>query len=146
MSHFTSLELEITDRDSLIAGLQALGFKDIEVHANGALMNTYWKSMNKPTSANVIVRCPNNYGGIGRSDIGFALVDGKYQMICDEYELRKGATWCSQKDFTTAVKIEYGVAVATKAAIAKGMQVTRERANDGRVQLKMVSQKQVVRR
>ena len=146
MSHFTSLELQISDRDSLIAGLQAIGFKDIEIHANGSLMNTYWKSMNEPTTANVIVRCPNNQGSIGRSDVGFVLVDGKYQMICDEYELRKGMTWSSQKEFTTAVKIEYGVAVATKAAIAKGMQVTRERTNDGRVQLKMIPQKQVVRR
>ena len=146
MSHFTSLELQISDRDSLIAGLQAIGFKDIEVHANRSLMNTYWKSMNKPTTANVIVRCPNNKGAIGRSDVGFVLIDGKYQMICDEYELRKGVTLASQKDFTTAVKIEYGVAVATKAAIAKGMQVTRERTNDGRVQLKMIPQKIVSRR
>ena len=146
MSHFTSLELEISDRDSLIAGLQAIGFKDIEVHVNGALMNTRWQSMNKPTKANVIVRCQNNEGAIGRSDVGFVLVDGKYQVICDEYELSKGMTWKTQKDFTTAVKIEYGVAVATKAAIAKGMQVTRERANDGRVQLKMVPQKVVARR
>ena len=140
MSHFANIELEITDVQCLKTALEALGLTNIETHLLAEPLQTYWSDK---ATANVIVRYAKN-PAIGRSDIGFQLVNGKYQMLADDYELRKGMNW-NEATFTTAVKVEYGIAAATKAAKAKGMNVVRE-TNNGRVQLRLTPQRVMARR
>lgn len=143
MSHFTALELQIKDPKALEDGLRALGF-NVESHDKAQALNTAWASITSG-SAEIIVRCANN-SAIGRADIGFKKGDdGNWSMVADDYELRKGRKW-NESSLLSAVKVEYGVAVATKAAIASGMTVSRQLSNDGKVQLRMVPQKLAVRR
>lgn len=143
MSHFSSVELQIKDREALEAALKTIGF-EIESHKTAQALNTHWSSMTSG-AAQIIVRCSNPKNQIGRADIGFLQDGDVWKLVADDYELRQSRVWTEQS-LTSKIKVEYGVAVATKAAIAKGMMVDRLTTSDGKVQLKLTQQTLVSRR
>jgi hypothetical protein len=87
MSHFTTLQTQITDTDALVKALADLGFDRVEVNATAQHLYGY-QGDHRPETAEVVIRREH----IGRmsNDIGFKrLADGSFEAIISEYDRKK---------------------------------------------------------
>jgi hypothetical protein len=84
MSHFTCIQTQIKNQDTLIKALADVGFKNIEVHETAQHLYGYQGDVRKQT-AEVIIR--RHYVGIHSNDIGFKRQeDGRFEAIISEYD------------------------------------------------------------
>ena len=131
MSHYTSIALEIRDRDALVAALADLGLSIVEVHDEPAHLHGYEADV-RPEKAEVIIR--REHVGPLSNDIGFRKTDaGTYEAIVSEYDQGSGygADWRSR------LLQRYGRHVAVANLTKKGFRVQREEMREGKLHLVM---------
>lgn len=84
MSHYSKIETQIVERDSLLKALYDMGYSNIEVHEKAQHLYGYQGDL-RPEQANVIIR--RKYISGESNDIGFRLTaEGTYQAIVSEYD------------------------------------------------------------
>ena len=127
MSHYTSITLEIRDRDSLVAALADLGLSEVEVHDTPQHLYGYEGDV-RPEKAEVIVR--REHVGPLSNDIGFRKTDaGTYEAIVSEYDQGHGYG----TDWRQRTLQRYGRHVAVARLAKRGFRVVREEARDGKL-------------
>jgi hypothetical protein len=124
MSHYTSITLEIRDRDALVAALTDLGIGKVEVFERPQAIHGYGGQTRR---AEVVLRNVGYYGG----DIGFRrTMDGRYEAVMDQDdEQQLGRDWRSR------LLQRYGRHVAVAKLAQKGFRVVREEASGGKLHL-----------
>lgn len=127
MSHFTQIELEIRDRDALVAALADLGLTAAEVHDQPQHLYGYEGDV-RPEKAEVIIR--REHVGTLSNDIGFCKTgSGAYEAIVSEYDQANGYG----QDWRNRLLQRYGRHVAVAKLAKKGFRVVREEARDGKL-------------
>jgi hypothetical protein len=127
MSHYTTIMLEIRDRDALVAALADLGLHEVEVHDQPQHLLGYEGDV-RPEQAEVIIR--REHVGPLANDIGFRRADdGTYEAIVSEYDQGHGYDqgWRGQ------LMQRYGRHVAVAKLEKKGFRVVREESHDGKL-------------
>ena len=124
MSHFTTVALEIRDRDALIVALGDLGIGKVEVFETPQPINGY---DGQTRMAEVIIRGVGYYGG----DLGFRKTDdGRYEAVLDQDDERQfGQAWRNR------LTQRYGRHVAVAKLQKKGFRVVREEMCEGKLHL-----------
>jgi hypothetical protein len=92
MSHYSKIDTQIVECDSLVKALQEMGYKDIEVHEKAQNLFGYQGDV-RPEQANVIIR--RKHISLESNDIGFRLTaQGTYEAIVSEYDQELlGSDW-----------------------------------------------------
>ena len=114
MSHFSTVAVNFTDRDALLAALQAMGFSPL-VHQTAVQLQNSWGTATAEHKAEIII--PAEVLG-SKADIGFAWRDDAWQLIADDYELDEHG----QQHFKRELALNYALIQAQAA----GYQVIRE--------------------
>lgn len=131
MSHYTSIQLEIRDRDALVAALADLGFAEVEVHERPRHLRGF-EGDRRSQKAEVIIR--RRHLGDVSNDIGFRRTpSGTYDAIISEYDQEEGYG----ADWRNRLMQRYGRHVAVNRLQKKGFRVVREEARDGKLHLVM---------
>ncbi len=127
MSHYTSIALEIRDRDALVAALADLGLDKVEVHNQPQHLYGYEADV-RPEKAEVIVR--RDHVGPLSNDIGFRkTASGAFEAVISEYDQQNGYG----QDWRNRLLQRYGRHVAVAKLAKKGFRVVREEARDGKL-------------
>jgi hypothetical protein len=92
MSHYSKIDTQIVECESLVKALREMGYKRIEVHEKAENLIGYQGDV-RPEKANVIVR--REYISPESNDIGFRLTSqGTYEAIVSEYDQELlGSDW-----------------------------------------------------
>lgn len=119
MSHYTTIETKIRDREALLLALADLGYPTVETHEQPAHLFGYMGE-ERPELAHVIIRRAQ-IGNLS-NDIGFARDEaGCYRAIVSEYDSREhGADWQRR------LAVRYGYHATVRAAQRHGFRVTSE--------------------
>lgn len=124
MSHYTSIALEIRDREALVAALGDLGIGKVEVHASPQPIRGYDGQTRR---AEVILRGVGYYGG----DVGFRRTrDGRFEAVLDQDDEQQLG-----RDWRNRLLQRYGRHVAVARLQKKGFRVVREEAREGKLHL-----------
>lgn len=84
MSHYSKIETQIVEKESLLKALRDMGYSNIEVHDKAQNLFGY-KGDVRPEQANIIIR--RKYISRESNDIGFRLTSkGTYEAIVSEYD------------------------------------------------------------
>lgn len=130
MSHYTQIELEFTDGESLKRALEQIGFLgNVECYATPQNLYGYHGDL-RQQKAHIIIR--RVHIGHASNDIGFErLPNGKYVAHISEYDAKKyGKEWIGK------LKQFYGCEVAIKGAVRQGWNVySKAKKQDGTVQV-----------
>jgi hypothetical protein len=118
MSHFTRVRTTLRDLDALVAALNAVGFRDVEVHDRPQALHGF-QGDSRPERAEVIIR--RRYISRLSNDIGFGRQpDGSFEAIVSEFDRRRyGEAWLSEltRSYSYAATLRYaeshGFEVAT---------------------------------
>lgn len=119
MSHFTSIQTQIKDADSLVKALADVGFQQVEMHSTAQPLYGY-EGDRRADTAEVIIRRQQ----IGRlsNDIGFKRQsDGTFQAIISDYDRRRHS-----QDWLNQVTQRYGYHHLMATAPAEGFAIEQE--------------------
>jgi hypothetical protein len=111
MSHFSTVQVTYTDLDALQAALAASGY-GFTLHQTAQQLRNDWGTATDEHRAELVVTIPGS-----RAEVGFALRDGAWHLIADDYELM-----CHADSFKQELALNY----ATVQAQRLGYQVVRE--------------------
>jgi hypothetical protein len=133
MSHYSEVQIEITDEGCLVAALGRLGFGGkVEVHKEAQALYGYQGDV-RAQKAHVIIR--RQHVGPAANDLGFERQpDGKYRIWVSDYDRKYNKyddTWMGR------LKQSYGVEKAKAEAKKKGYRVSEQKLDDGRIRLVM---------
>ncbi|WP_231607072.1 MULTISPECIES: DUF1257 domain-containing protein [Crocosphaera] len=120
MSHFSTIKTQYNNRKVLLQSLKNMGLKVTE-HQQPVQLNTTWNS--QAVAHLVVERSQIN----SSSDIGFLNEEGSYQLVCDDYDLRRS----NRPNFKQELGTNYAVATAQKL----GYRVQQQETVDGQVQI-----------
>jgi Protein of unknown function (DUF1257) len=126
MSHFAQIQTAITDRESLLKTLAALGLESVSEYATAKPLNNYYQTKDAET-AHIIVAIPKL-----QAELGFRLEGNSYIVIGDDWELDR---YLGQNFIKSKLMGEYAHQVVVKQAEALrpklgNYQITRE-VNNG---------------
>jgi len=131
VSHYTTIQLEIRDRDALVAALADLGFGRVEVHDQPQHLHGYEDHV-RPEKAEVIIR--RKHVGPMSNDIGFRRTKtGAFEAIISEYDAGEGHGF----RWRNRLMQRYGRHAAVAKLAKKGFRVVREETLDGKLHLVM---------
>jgi len=126
MSHFTSIALEIREKDALVAALNDLGFGNVEVHESPQPIRGYGGQTRR---AEIIIRGIGYYTG----DVGFRRTkDGRFEAVLDQDDEHQLG-----RDWRNRLLQRYGRHVAVAKLEKKGFRVVREETREGKLHLVM---------
>jgi hypothetical protein len=119
MSHYSKIETQIVEVDSLLKALAEMGYGEVEVHDSPQRLYGYQGDM-REEKANVIIRRKNV--SQESNDIGFRKTDsGPYEAVISEYDQELlGSEWLNQvsqlyAEYAVVSKLsEQGFSVAEK--------------------------------
>ncbi len=120
MSHFSTIKTQYNNRKVLLKSLSNMGLKVTE-HEQPVRLNTTWNS--QAVAHLVVERSQIN----SSSDIGFLYEEGSYQLVCDDYDLRRS----TRPNFKQELGSNYAVATAQKL----GYRVKQQGTVNGQVQI-----------
>lgn len=84
MSHYSKIETQIMEKESLLKALHDLGYTDIEMHDQAQNLFGYQGDV-RPEQANIIIR--RKFISPESNDVGFKLTaEGTYEAIVSEYD------------------------------------------------------------
>jgi hypothetical protein len=131
MSHYSEVQIELTDEGCLVAALSRLGFNGkVEVHREAQSLNGYQGDV-RAQKAHIIIR--RQHVGQAANDLGFERQpDGKYMVWVSDYDRKYNKyddAWMGR------LKQAYGVEKARAEAKKKGYRVSEQKLDDGRVRL-----------
>ncbi|MBN2005067.1 MAG: DUF1257 domain-containing protein [Anaerolineae bacterium] len=92
MSHYTVLNTQFVDVETLVKALSDVGFSHVEVHDHPQILMD-WVGLPRPQKAEVIIR--RKYVGRASNDIGFRRQkDGTFQAIISKFDrIRHSENW-----------------------------------------------------
>ncbi|CAN5565661.1 hypothetical protein BH10CYA1_BH10CYA1_59910 [soil metagenome] len=92
MSHYSKIETQIMEKDSLIKALRDMGCEEIEEHEQAQNLYGYQGDV-RPEQANIIIR--RKFISAESNDVGFRLTtEGTYEAIVSEYDQELlGSDW-----------------------------------------------------
>jgi len=126
MSHYTTIVLEIRDRDALAAALGDLNIGKVEVFETPQPVRGYG---GQTRLADIAIRGVGYYGG----DVGFRRMDdGRYEAVVDQDDDRQFG-----QDWRQRLLQRYGRHVAVAKLEKKGFRVVREESHDGKLHVVM---------
>ncbi len=133
MSHYSEVEIEMTDGAALVAALKRLGFDGkVEVHKDEQPLYGY-QGDERQQKAHIIIR--REHVGQAANDIGFERQpDGKYRAWISDFDSGHngyGQSWLGK------LKQAYGVEKAKSEAKKRGYKVSEQKQDDGRIRLVM---------
>lgn len=122
MSHYSKIDTQIVERESLVKALQEMGYNDIEVHEKAQNLFGYQGDV-RPEQANVIIR--RKHISLESNDIGFRLTtQGNYEAIVSEYDQELlGSDWVGKVCQTYAE-----IAVVSKLA-QEGFEIAEKKVD-----------------
>jgi hypothetical protein len=130
VSHYSEVEIEITDQAALLAALGRLGFNGkVEIHETPVNLYGYMGDK-REQKAQIIIR--RKFVQVGANDLGFIRgEDGRYKAIVSDFDASHGygAAWQGK------LKQAYGVERARATAKKRGYRIKEETLSDGRVRL-----------
>ena len=127
MSHYTTIALEIRDRDALVAALGDLGLAKVEIHDQPQHLCGYEGDL-RPEKAEVIVR--REQVGPLSNDIGFRNTEGgTFEAIISDYDQQNGYA----QNWRGRLMQRYGRNAAVAKLAKKGFRVVREEARGGKL-------------
>jgi hypothetical protein len=131
VSHFTTLQTQITDQDSLVVALADIGFSKVEVHSESQPLQGYMGDR-RQQRAHVIIR--RQFVGTASNDIGFERQgDGNFRAWISEFDRDQqgyNAEWVGR------VTARHAYHVTQKTLINQGFNVVQEQsAEDGTVRM-----------
>ena len=131
MSHYSEVQIELTDECCLVAALSRLGFTGaVEVHREAQSLNGYQGDA-RAQKAHIIIRL--QHLGPAANDLGFERQpDGKYRVWVSDYDRKYNKyddAWMGR------LKQAYGVEKARVEAKKKGYRVSEQKLDDGRIRL-----------
>ena len=135
MSEYLVVESDVTSEKHLIAALMALGVPKecIEYHETPTNLRGF-RGDTRAQKANVILRAKNvdkYLSGGASNDLGFELVNGKYQVRVSQYD--RGKWWNKrQEEFLN----EATAAKTIEQAKKRGYKIVRE-DKDGEIHLRV---------
>ena len=129
MSHFTTLQTQFVDVDSLIKALSDLGFEDVEVHETAQHLNG-WRGDQRQQTAEVIIR--REHIGSASNDIGFKQnEDGTFEALISEFDRKKYST-----EWLNRLTQRYAYHVAREKLKQQGFDlVNEEKDENGRIHM-----------
>lgn len=84
MSHYSKIETQIMEKESLLKALHDLGYTDIETYDQAENLFGYQGDV-RPEQANIIIR--RKFISPESNDVGFKLTaEGTYEAIVSEYD------------------------------------------------------------
>ena len=133
MSHYTEIEIAMSDQAALLAALARLGFgpKKVEIHEEPHQLYGYQGDM-RSQKAHIILR--RRYVGSAINDIGFErLEDGTFKAHISSFDrsTQYGDPWIGK------LKQGYGVEKAKAEARRRGYRAKEETLPNGRIRLTM---------
>jgi len=131
MSHYSEVQIELTDEGCLVAALGRLGFDGkVEVYKEAQPLYGYQGDI-RAQKAHLIIR--RQHVGPAANDLGFERQpDGKYRIWVSDYDRkynRYDDAWMGR------LKQAYGVEKAKAEAKKKGYRVSEQKLDDGRIRL-----------
>jgi hypothetical protein len=131
MSHYSEVQIELTDEGCLVAALSRLGFKGtVEVHREAQSLYGYQGEV-RSQKAHVIIR--RQHVGSAANDVGFERqADGRYRVWVSDYDRKYNKyddAWLGR------LKQAYGVEKAKLEAKKRGYMVSEQKQDDGRIRL-----------
>jgi hypothetical protein len=131
MSHYSEVEIELTDEGCLVAALSRLGFKGkVEVHQEAQPLYGYQGDA-RAQKGHVIIR--QQHVGRAANDVGFERqADGRYRVWVSDYDRKYNKyddAWLGR------LKQAYGVEKAKLEAKKRGYMVSEQKQDDGRIRL-----------
>lgn len=131
MSHYTEMEVEITDEECLIKALESMGFQG-KVERYQVATNLYgYQGDVRSQKAHVVIR--RKHVGSAANDIGFERRLGKFVAHISEYDRCKyNEAWIGK------LKQAYAVEVAIKGARSQGWIAKKYKLNNGDTQVVLV--------
>lgn len=135
MSKYKEITVEFRSKNSLMQALAEMGFTDNIVKVtdgNDQNLIGYLGDTRPETAA---IRIPRQYVGSGANDIGFALVNGRYNLIISDFDSRPVA-----KGGFDVNRLRQGYAKAELFRNAKinGYNVRKLETTDGTLQYELV--------
>ena len=119
MSHFSTIQTEITNKGYLLEALRQMGYEPEE----NTMIRGY---RGQETAVAVAARAKQGY------DIGFtARQGGGYDIVADWF----GVQGISEQDFATRLRQQYAVATVTDQVSRQGFQVVEQRDADGKIRI-----------
>jgi hypothetical protein len=133
MSHYSEVQIELTDEGCLVAALSRLGFLGkLEVHKEAQALYGYQGDV-RAQKAHVIIR--RQHVGPAANDLGFERQpDGKYRVWVSDYDRKYNkydGAWMG------CLKQAYGVEKAKAEAKKRGYRISEQKQEDGRIRLVM---------
>jgi hypothetical protein len=131
VSHYSEVQIELTDEACLVAALARLGFKGkVELHQEAQPLYGYQGDV-RAQNAHVIIR--RQHVGPAANDLGFERqADGKYRVWVSDYDVKYNkydAAWMGR------LKQAYGVEKAKAEAKKRGYRMSEQKLDDGRIRL-----------
>ncbi len=120
MSHFSTIKTQYNNRKVLLQSLNNMGLKVTE-HEQPVRLNTTWSS--QAVAHLIVERSQIN----SSSDIGFLYEEGSYQLVCDDYDLRRS----NRPNFKQELGTNYAVTTAQRL----GYRVKQKETVKGQVQI-----------
>ena len=128
MSHFTTLQTQITDIKALRAALADLGFKEIEVHDKAQPLHGY-RGDEREQTAEVIVR--RQHVGRLSNDLGFKRnAGGTFDALISAYDRGKYS-----QEWLDRLTQRYAYHAARARLEEQGFVLASEEQKDGRIHL-----------
>jgi Protein of unknown function (DUF1257) len=135
MSHFSSVQTAIKDKECLVSALKELGLNAV-VHQNNQPIQGYYGD-SQGYSAEIVIpaRTINT-----RSDVGFRRIEsGEYQLVQDLYETRNHRQF-GQRFVEEKVMPIYGSHLVRKIArsqYGENVEITETKAENGKITMRV---------
>ena len=118
MSHFSTIQTEITQKEYLLAALRQMGYETEE----DTVIRGY---RGQETPVSVAARSGQGY------DIGFVARDGGYDLVADWF----GVQGLKEQEFAARLRQQYAVASVTDQVSRQGFQVVEQQDTDGKIRI-----------
>lgn len=130
MSHFTTVRTLFVMREHLLAALEEMGFKKIEVHEEAQHLRGYLGDKRKQT-AEIIIR--KKYVGRMSNDIGFKTTDkGTYDAIISRFDRAK-----YNKNWMGKLSQRYAYRATLAKLEEQGFDLTEEKKEGDKIHLSL---------
>ena len=122
MSHYSKIDTQIVERDSLLEALKNMGYRNIEVHDVARNLYGYQGDL-RPEQANIIIR--RQFISRESNDIGFRLTaKGTYEAIVSEYDQE-----LLGKDWVGKVCQHYAECAVVKKLMQQGFEIAEKKVD-----------------
>lgn len=135
MSHYTTIQTEICDRECLLQALAALGFTEEKVEAHENPVHLYgWKGRKREQVAEIVIR--RQHVGHTSNDIGFTKTEaGLWKAIISDYDRGYDGNGRYGQGWMNRLRQEYAKAKVLKEITAQGFTLSQQTVRNGQIHM-----------